>query len=1056
MTPAPACRSCGVALRERARFCDACGSSTAVDDAAKYQQVTVLFADVVRSMDIAAALDLERYREVLTELVDRSTAVVQRFGGGTVEYTGDGVMAVFGAPTALEDHARRACLAALAVQQEAGRMAVDVRESDGVDLQLRVGLNSGRVIAGDVGSRSLHYTATGEAVGLAQRMESVAPPGGVMLSQSTARLVDGVAHLGDSEWVRIKGFAEPVCVYRLLGMHTPRSRASRAEASMFGRQWEMAALAAIVDRTIEGLGSAVHVVGPPGIGKSRMAREVAAAATNRGFEVFWAFCESHARDTSFGVVTQMLRALAGASDVEGAVARSTIRERFVDADPDDLALLYDLLGLDDPEPSSLRIDPDARRRRLTALICGAAMRRTEPALFVVEDAHWIDAVSETMLADVLALIGRTQITVLVTSRPEYRADLTLLPSAQRIALAPLAFSEISALLDELLGQDPSVFELAAMIAGRAAGNPFFAEEMVRDLAQRGVLIGQPGRYCCGTDVGEVDVPATVQAVIAARIDRLSHAAKQTVYAASVIGTRFSAELLLATLGDDAALPEVLEAELLDQVQFAAAAEYAFRHPLIRAVAYESQLKRDRTQWHRRVATVFQREGPEAAEHNATLIAQHLEAAGELLESYAWHMRSAARSAARDVSAARTSWQRACRIADSLPADDADHIPLRIAPRTFLCATDWQARPVQSSWGRFSELRELCAKVGDKASLAIGMTGLASELLYAGNPGEGAQLASEQMGLLESIGQPELTVGLSFLAFANWFNSGQFEDILAWSQVTIDLAAGDPVMGAGFGVGSPLAIATAFRGIARFWLGCEGWRRDLQEAVQLARGRDPGTLALVGAWTFLAVPYGVLKSDDATLRGIEAAVEAADRSSNDFALAGANFALGVALLYRENAEERRRGWDLMVLARDEGLPERAPSLVPLAKVLLARESAQRGERGVAIEVMGDAVRELREARRLGWGVLSTAILAETLLEGGGPRDVAEARAAIDWMASLQADQPSAVVAVTLARLRALLARAEGDDRAHAELVQRYRDSAATFGFEGHLAWSAQMA
>uniref|UniRef100_UPI000564B513 adenylate/guanylate cyclase domain-containing protein n=1 Tax=Mycobacterium sp. URHB0044 TaxID=1380386 RepID=UPI000564B513 len=190
MTAGVACESCGTGVRDNARFCDTCGSQLVpVDTAAKYKQVTVLFADVVRSMDVAAALDIERLREVMTEVVERSAAVITRYGG-TVEYTGDGVMALFGAPTALEDHAFRGCLAALAIQQEANRLAAEVARRDGIDLQVRVGLNSGRVIAGDMGSGSLGYAATGEPVGFAQRMESVAPPGGVMLSESTARLVE--------------------------------------------------------------------------------------------------------------------------------------------------------------------------------------------------------------------------------------------------------------------------------------------------------------------------------------------------------------------------------------------------------------------------------------------------------------------------------------------------------------------------------------------------------------------------------------------------------------------------------------------------------------------------------------------------------------------------------------------------------------------------------------------------------------------------------------------------------------------------------------------------
>ena len=445
-----------------------------------------------------------------------------------------------------------------------------------------------------------------------------------------------------------------------------------------------------MDRAIGGRGGVVNVVGPPGIGKSRVAREAAAVAAGRGVEVVWAFCESHASDIPFHAVRRLLRAVSGIEDLDGPAARARVRERVPDADPQDLLLLDDLLGIADPEVPLPQIDPDARRRRLTALINTAALARTEPALFIIEDAHWIDAVSESMLADFLSVIPRTPSMVLITSRPEYEGALTRVPGAQTIALGPLGDSDTAALIGELLGSDPSVGELAAVIAERAAGNPFFAEEMVRELVQRGVLAGERGGYVCRADVAEVSVPATVQAAIEARIDRLDTAAKQTLNAASVIGARFGAELL-AALGIDAVLDELLGAELIDQVRFTPSAEYAFRHPLIRAVAYESQLKSDRAQWHRRLAAAIQERAPGSAEENAALIAEHLEAAGELHAAYGWHMRAGAWSTNRDLGAARLSWERARQIADALPADDPDQLSMRIAPRTMLCATDYGPR-----------------------------------------------------------------------------------------------------------------------------------------------------------------------------------------------------------------------------------------------------------------------------------------------------------------------------------------------------------------------------
>jgi class 3 adenylate cyclase len=1023
---------------------------------AEYKQVTVLFADVVRSTDIAASVDMERLREIMTELLERSAAVVRRYGG-TVEYNGDGVMALFGAPVALEDHASRGCLAALEIQVEARRLAAEVARRDGVDLRLRVGLDSGRVIAGEIGSGTLGYAATGQHVGMAQRMEAAAPPGGVMLSQSTAALVEHVAVLAAPEWVRIKGAEQPVPARRLVAINPRDGLGGRAEASLVGRRWEMAALDAILDRAIGGRGGVVSVVGPPGIGKSRVARETAALAAGRGVEVFWAFCESHAADIAFHAVTRLLRAGTGVADLDDETARERVREQLPgDADPQDLLLLDDLLSIADPAVALPQIDPDARRRRLTALINTASLARTEPALFIVEDAHWIDAVSESMLADLLTVIPRTPSVVLITARPEYEGALARVHSAQTIALAPLGDSDTTALIGELLGLDPSVGELATMIAERAAGNPFFAGEMVRELAQRGVLTGERGNYLCHANAEDVAVPATVQAAIGARIDRLSTPAKGTLTAASVIGARFGPELI-AALGIDAVVDELLAAELIDQVRFAPTAEYAFCHPLIRAVAYESQLKSDRAQWHRRLAAAIQERDPESADQNAALIAEHLESAGDLRAAYGWHMRAGAWSTNRNVGAARVSWERARQIADRLPKDDPDQLAMRIAPRTMLCATDnWQAAGVQESRGRFSELRELCTAAGDKVSLAIGMTGLAIEFLYAGRPREGSALASEQMALLESIGDSTMTIGLAFVALANWFDIGEFGEIVRWSQIVIDLAEDDPAKGAGFGFGSPLAAGLAFRGLARWWLGRSGWRQDLHDAVAMARNSDPGTRAGIFAWTYgMGIVYGVLRPDDSALRAIEEAMQAAQRTSNDQALELAEYGLGVALMFRDAVADRRRGLELTVQAREWQRASGGPYMLAPTEALVARERAKCGDRDAAIPVMRRVVAELHQAGRLGFGVWATSVLVETLLDRGVEADLVEAQETVDRLANVGVGQGWAILEITLLRLRALLARAADDDVTYRDLVRSYRAMAESLGFEGHIAMARAM-
>ncbi len=971
------------------------------------------------------------------------------------KFTGDGIMAVFGAPVAMEDHAIRACLAALGVQEEAQRLAVDVRERDGVELQLRVGLNSGQVIAGEIGSGALGYTAIGDQVGMAQRMESVASPGGVMLSASTARLVDGAATLGESELVQIKGADEPVPAQRLLGIGDQRRAVKRAESNLVGRRWELSAIESLLDRAIDGHGAVVGVVGSPGIGKSRLVREVAAMAGRRSVEVFTTFCESHTSPVPFHAVARLLRAVTGIKGLDPDAARARIRAQFPDAEPEDLLLFDDLLGTADPDVELPKIDPDARRRRLTALVNAASLARERPGVYVIEDAHWIDEVSESMLADFVMVIPQTPSLVLVTYRPEYEGALARVHGAQTIALAPLSDSETAALVSELLGPDPSVGPLGQKIAERAAGNPFFAEEIVRELAEGGVLDGERGGYVSTADVGEVSVPATLQATIAARIDRLDPAAKRTLSAAAVIGSRFSRGLL-ETLGIDPVLEDLVGGEFIDQITFTRQAEYVFHHPLIRAVAYESQLKSDRAELHRCVAAAIESRDPAAAEENAALIAEHLEAAGDGHAAYGWQMRAATWATNRDIAAARLSWERARTIADALPADDPNRAAMRIAPRTMLCGTAFRVHE-HVAGERFDELRELCTDVGDKASLAIAMAGLVMDHAYQARVLDASQLASEAMALIESLGDPTLTVGLSLPPVYAKAESGEWRDALRWSQRVIDLADGDPSRG-NFIVGSPLSLAFATRGGARYWLGHPGWRDDLRHGQAMARSADPLSYAAVVAYVYNpGIPYGVLRPDDSALNEIEDALQIAERSGDDVALTLARMTLGHALVHRPTAADRDRGQKLLTELSDV-LVRRGYFLadLPIIEVYLAREKARRGDRDDAIPLMRAAVdRLVREGQLQGWGTPATGVLAETLLERRADGDMAEAEAAIERLAVAPADEGLVIREIWLLRLRALLARAHGDAAAYAHLRDRYRNMARTLGFEGHIAWAEAM-
>jgi adenylate cyclase len=1048
------CGSCGIELPPNSNFCNECGAAVATHDThAEFKQVTVLFADVVRSMDIAATVGAERLREIMAELVDRSSVVVQRFGGTVDKFTGDGIMAVFGAPAALEDHAVRACLAALGVQEEATRLAVDVRERDGVELQLRVGLNSGQVIAGEIGSGALGYTAVGEQVGMAQRMESVAPPGEVMLSASTARLVEGAATLGESELVRIKGADEPVPARRLLGLGDGHRAAGRAESNLVGRGWEMAAVEGLLERAIDGHGAVVGMVGSPGIGKSRLVREVTAMAATRGVEVFTTFCESHASDISFHVVARLLRAATGVGDLDNAAARAGVRAQFPDADPEDVLLLEDLLGIADPEVALAKVDPDARRRRLTALVNAASLARKAPAVYVVEDLHWIDGVSESMVAGFVAVVPQTPSLVLISYRPEYRGALSRVPGAQSFALGPLSDSETAALVLQLLGPDRSVGGLATMIAARAAGNPFFVEEMVRDLAERGVLTGARGNYVCQVDHADAAVPATLQATIAARIDRLALAAKQTLNAAAVIGLRFGAEQL-ALLDGEAEMGELIAAELVDQVRFAPHAEYAFHHPLIRTVAYETQLKSDRVELHRRLATAIAQRHPDSLEENAALIAEHFEAADDLRAAFGWHMRAGAWTQSRDVRAARISWERARTVADRLPTDDPGRTSMRIAPRTLLCMNTVRVAGSIADTG-FDELRELCSAAGDTVSLAIGMAGLTTVLVFHNRYREAARLASDCSRLLESIaGPPAMT--LMLLASSAMWQAGQAAEGLHLAQGVIDLAEGDPTKGSLGPITSPLAAAFLMRGSCRYCLGLPGWREDLDQATAMIRSVDPMSAMVPVLYKYrFAAHAGVLLPDAAADRDTAEAMKMAEHSSDDFAVDGARVSRGLVLI-NQGGSQRAAGFALLAQYREAHLLHGyAKNVVRTVDTEIAKEKARTGDIDGAIQLaraVVDFTFDAGDALSLGE---ATRVLVEALLQRGTSADLEEAQAAIDRLAAVPTDPGFVLFEVPLLRLRALLARARGDAETYAQFRDRYRDMAKTLGFEGHIALAEAM-
>lgn len=1050
------CPACGNEPRKGARFCDACGALlTLVVEPAEYKQVTVLFADVVRSMDIASALGAERLREVMTELVDRSAAVVQRYGGTVDKFTGDGIMALFGAPITLEDHAFRACLAALDIQQAARQLAVEVARRDAIDLRLRVGLNSGRVIAGEVGATHLGYTAVGAQVGMAQRMEAAAPPGGVLLSESTARLVEHRVVLGERETVRIKGVDQGVPARRLLSADVEHRRKPRHESRLVGRQQEVDSIAALLDRAADGQGSAVTVQGRPGVGKTRLLRESLATARSRGFGTFITYGESHTREIAFHVISRLLRAVLDIGGLTAEQARSRVRSVIPFANAEDLVLLDDLLGVRDDETPLPDVSPDARRRRLVDLVNTVALARTEPAVYVIEDAQWIDSVSESMLAEFEATLPRMRAVLLIAYRPEYRGPLSRIPGATAFTLAPLSDAHICELINALLGEDRSVRQLSAVIAERAAGLPFCAEEIVRDLAERDELQGAPGAYVCVREVSEIHVPASVQAIIGARIDRLTAESKRTLHAAAVIGARFDTELLallLDTTPDAINLTPLIEAELVERMPRTSRAEYAFGHPLIQAVAYESQLKAGRSELHRRVAAVMQRTRGGFTGEEAAIVATQYAAAGDLRDAFDWHMHAATWYGARDIRAARQSWQCAQRVADRLPADEPDLLAMRIAPRALLCGSTFQVGGTPADTG-FDELRELTTAAGDKKSLVVGMAGHLTALTFQSYHREAAELASEFTTLVESIGDAAVTVGLFFAAAQAKWEAGEAAESLRLAQRVIDLADGDPTMG-NLVIGSPLAWALTVKGAAGMFLGRKGWRDDLRAGIVLARSVDAAARSFVQLYKYAAaIQNGAIEPNDRDLSLAADSLEVAQQSGDNAALAYALLNRAMALLHNDCAAE---GLEYLVKAKEMFVAEQLPQALRRAcDIELARGRTRSGDVDGAIELATVVLTEQFDTGEMIFRGPATTALVEALLARGSAADLDAAQRAVDRLAAVSTEPGFVLHEMPVLRLRALLARAHGDETGYRQFAQRLATGAREAEFDGYLAQAMQM-
>ncbi|OBI71376.1 adenylate/guanylate cyclase domain-containing protein [Mycobacterium sp. E740] len=1034
------CGPCGHGLRDGARFCDACGApvSRPRDDGER-KNVTVLFADVVGSMKLAARLDAERLRELMNDLLNRAGAVVQRYQGTVDKFTGDGLMALFGAPRALEDHALRACIAALEIQSATRELAGEVLSRDGVALQLRVGLNSGEVIAGEIGSGPGRYTAIGHPVGMAQRMEAAAAPGAVLCSMSTAQLVADTARLGPVRDIAIKGSDTPVPARELLAVRSDRIILGRNDGVMLGRAAELNRLQNLFESRRTAL---VGIVGAPGLGKSRLIREFSTVAAGRGADVVTARCDAHTTTLAFRAVTRLLRAMFEVDEQTDADARTkTLAASDLEPDSADAQILFDVMGIADPSAPPVQIGVDGRRRRLVDVMTRVVRAHPRRIVFVLDDAHWIDEPSDAVLADFAATLTQTTSMFVTTYRPEFHGALHH-DAHYVLALEPLTSSTQLELIGQILGTGSSLDGVAERIADAAAGYPLFIEEIVRDLAGRGVLAGSRGNYRLAASIGEITVPPTVQAVLAARIDRLSAEAKAILNSAAVIGTQFDVDTLKVLRPEvpPQGLVELVSAELIDQTEFAPRQRYCFHHPLVRTVAYDSQLSSTRSRAHRRLATAIETHDPSATDENAALIAAHLEAAGDLPDAYRWRMRAADWLRQLDLRAARVEWESARRIADELSDDRAGVIDMRVAPRAMLMSTLLYTGDSSNTDEQFEEFRDLATAAEDLKSLALGTAGRIFSLSINGfRISDAAAMLPQLDALAASLEVDADTRGiiLNAVAYVRFANC-EFEAALRTVRAIIDQPDVSTV---------EMAPAVALRGVVETCLGYPAvGRRNLVAGTRDARSLPAVNYASVQIYWAVLLTLGLCETTD-LVGDIRDALSRAEAFGDICGIVIAQWACGTVLL-RDGREHRDEAVDLLRSARTNILRHRV-GVVGLTTIIsdLAVDAAQHGARDRAIDELR-ALQSTSTGGSLVFGVVPTEALVDLLVERGTDDDLMEAGRILDqWP-----ERSPGIPALELWWLKcgALLARAENRPAAYAELVGRYLDLCETLDARGRLA------
>ena len=958
------------------------------------KQVSVLFADVVGSMELASQADPETWRRTMERLFALSCDAVHRYEGTVDKFTGDGVMAIFGAPIAHEDHARRACYAALELQDALVAYAEELRTEQDRELAVRIGLNSGEVVVGAIGENlELDYTAIGHTVGLAQRVEQLAEPGEIRLTEHTAALAEGYLELVDRGSFEPKGAGGPLRIYELAGRGEAEGRVEalrgRGLSRFVGREGQMAALEDAREQALQGQGQVVGIVGEAGVGKSRLCHEFAERCREHGMPVYQVAGQAHAKSVPLAPVLQLLRDFfeIGERDPD-RLARQRIGETLASLDPglgEELPILFEFLAVADPEHPPEQMAPEARQRRLLGLMkrLARAQSARQPGLFVFEDLHWLDSASEAYLANHVEALQGTRSLALVNFRPDYQAAWMSHSYYRQIALPPLGPEESGRLLAELLGSDPSLDGLAELIGERSEGNPFFIEEIVQSLVEDGGLMGERGAYRLVGPVEQVTVPASVQAVLAARIDRLGEREKAVLGAAAVIGREFTEPVLARVAGLtpgelEEALGELLSAELVFLQELAPEPIYLFKHTLTQQVAYGSQLKERRRALHAKVGEAIASSYPERLEERAALVAGHWEAASEPLEAARWHSRAAAWAGTANPGAAFSHWQRVRELADELPGSQ-ETAALGLLSRTSLLNLGWRIGiSREEAEVLFRESERIAAQAEDVGWRALLLAGYGLiRGVGDGQLGEAARLARQAVALTEAAEDPALYVVVANLACHPIAINGGFRESMGMVDRAIELAGGDPTVGARLGSGlvCPLAYCHAYKGLDLASLGeLEEGGREIAHGREIAR--EQGDAEVVGWTHLLSCWHGYLLGEAGIALGhAQRAVEIAERIGDSFTRSWAWFYLGLSERMRDRwqpaleALERSREISCEGRTAMEAEPFRfaflAESRLGLGEVERARKAAADG---VAIarsqkNAVGEIAAYLAEARVL---------------------------------------------------------------------------------------------